>query len=85
MARAKFRVTRIELSMGIIWDNEAQRYKPAELQTLVLIPVAGIGSENAEFFATIPSGEIELREVNAAVAKDFDLDQEFYVDFTPVP
>jgi hypothetical protein len=74
--RAKFKVQRIERSKG--WGNIA------EVQTIVLMPVTGDSEENKKFYAATPGGEIKLSTVNAEAAKAFDLDGEFYVDFTPV-
>jgi len=82
MVKAKFMVTRIERSMGRVWDKEQNGYKQTEVQTLILIPVVGTEGENAAFFAATPSGEIRLATVNAAAASEFDLGREFYVDFT---
>jgi len=80
VVRAKFKVVRIERSKG--WNNIN------EVQTIVLTPVTGGSRENKAFYAATPSGEIKLATVNAEAAKEFDLEAEFYVDFTlakPVP
>jgi hypothetical protein len=74
--RAKFRVARIERSL----------WKPGvEVQTIVLLPVYSENkdSENAKFYQATPSGEIRLGTVNAEAAAAFELEREYYVDFTP--
>lgn len=71
--RAKFKVQRIERSL---WG------KGIEVQTIVLLPVSGGTDENKKFWEATPSGEIKLGTVNAAAAAAFDLEGEYYVDFT---
>ena len=45
--------------------------------------VVGTEGENKEFWEATPSGKIELGVINLAAALPFDLNREFYVDFTP--
>lgn len=73
--RAKFKVARIERSL---WRAGV------EVQTIVLTPVFSNDkdSENAKFYEATPSGEIKLGTVNAEAAKLFELEGEYYVDFT---
>lgn len=71
--RAKFKVNRIERSS---WG------KGVEVQTIVLSPVTGGTDENKAFWQATPSGEIKLATVNAAAAAAFELDGEYYVEFT---
>ena len=72
--RAKFKVTRIERSL---WR------KGVEVQTIVLLPVTSSGSEeNAQFYEATPSGEVKLGTVNAEAAAQFELEGEYYIDFT---
>ena len=79
--RAKFKVTSIMTTMGS--RKEGDRYVPAEMRTVSLIPVMGTEGENKEFWEATPSGKIELGVINLAAALPFDLNREFYVDFTP--
>jgi len=75
--RAKFKVQRIERAS---WGPGK------EIQNITLAPVYGNGDpehENTQFYAATPSGQIVLGTVNAEAAKAFDIDKEFYVDFTP--
>lgn len=79
--RAKFKVTSITRSASSKWDGKITI--PQELQTIKLYPVGGgAGSENAEFFASTPSGTIELGVVNPVAGEYFELDAEYYIDFT---
>jgi len=39
--------------------------------------------ENESFFKWKPSGRLEFYVVNAAVAKQFELGKEYYLDITP--
>jgi hypothetical protein len=87
--RAKFKVSNIVRSMGGHYEpteDGGKRWVRSEVQTITLNPVTdpdGNNSENASFYASTPSGEIKLGCVNAEAVKQFGLDQEFYVDFTP--
>lgn len=86
--RAKFRLSRIERSLmdAKVGVNESGNaiWGMVEVQTLVMHPVMEDASgENSKFFASTPSGEIKLGTINAAAASEFDLNGEYYVDFTP--
>ena len=91
--RAKFKVQRIERFMTSkavrreLADHSVRsEYVPCEAWNIVMAPVAGGGDpnhENATFWNATPGGEIKLMTVNADAVKAFDLDGEFYVDFTP--
>ena len=89
MVRAKFRLDSIERSIQKYseqdesgqWVNHAR-----EVQTLVLHPVYGNGDpnhENTKFWNASPGGELRLNCVNAQAVAQFELDREYYVDFTP--
>lgn len=84
MVRAKFKVTRIERSSTLV-KGEDGIYRRQEIHTVVMHPVGpsmgGHATENDRFFAATPSGEIRLGTVNASAAA-FDLDGEYYIDFT---
>lgn len=71
--RAKFKVQRIERSL---WR------KGVEVQTIILLPVTSGSQENTQFYEATPSGEIKLATVNADAAAQFELEGEYYVDFT---
>jgi len=86
--RAKFKVVRIERTLGNkqvdVKDGRAV-YEPCELQTIVLSPVyagADPNHENTKFWQASPSGEIKLGTINAQAAAQFELDHEYYIDFT---
>ena len=71
--RAKFKVIRIERSL---WR------KGVEVQTIVFLPVTSGSEENKHFYQATPSGEIKLGTVNADAAAQFELEGEYYIDFT---
>lgn len=73
--RAKFKVVSITRSAG--WNGIK------ELQTIKLQPVTSGSEENKAFYAATPAGSIDLSVVPESVGKQFDIGQEFYVDFTP--
>lgn len=87
MVRAKFKVIGIKRSMGGKYvDVEGSRqWTPCEVQSIQLTPVSGDSEENKKFWAATPGGQIELTCVNADAVAMFDLDGEYYVDFTPAP
>lgn len=95
--RAKFKVDRIVRSRGsrrrkdehgnpVSNEKGYAVYDPCELWTIHLQPVYGgddASHENKKFWEATPCGAIELGTVNADVVHHFDLEREFYVDFTP--
>lgn len=92
MVRAKFRVIRIERTMGSKPTGRKDEktgceiWGPCEMQTIVLSPVYGNGDpnhENTKFWQASPCGEVRLGTVNADAAAQFELDKEYYIDFTP--
>ena len=40
-------------------------------------------SENAKFYSATPGGFISLQVVNTEAAKAFEVEKEYYVEFTP--
>lgn len=72
MVRGKFKVTEIRRNM---WSS-------GEVTTIKLCPVSGGSEENKRFWAASPSGSIELGCCNAVAVAQFELDGEYYVDFT---
>lgn len=47
-----------------------------------LAPVVGDNEENKKFYDATPWGFIELGTVNKKAAEAFEIDKEYYVDFT---
>jgi hypothetical protein len=74
MVRAKFKVDGIEATLN----------GKEEMRTVVLSPVYSNNPEheNSKFFRYTPSGTIRLGTVNPSVWPEFELGQEYYVDFT---
>lgn len=72
---AKFKVDTITRSKH--WDKSK-----GEIHTIRLTPVTSGSDENAEFYAATPSGSIDLATVNQQAGEQFELGQEYYVDFT---
>lgn len=73
--RAKFKVQSITRQAG--WSGSG------ELQTIKLHPVTSGSDENKAFYAATPAGSIDLSVVPKEVGDQFNIGQEFYVDFTP--
>lgn len=55
-----------------------------EIQTIKFSPVTGGSEENNRFYATTPSGSIELGIVNKEAGDYFDLSGEYRVTFEKV-
>lgn len=87
--RAKFKVYSITRHMGSTGKyNEEGRYvsQPTEMWTIEMNPVfpgENPEHENSKFWAASPGGSIKLNCVNRTAVEQFDIEKEFYVDFTP--
>jgi hypothetical protein len=68
--RAKFQVLGVDAEKGEV-----------SLSTVVS---SDPESENAQFFAATPNGQIQLRIVKPEVVAQFENGKEYYVDFIPV-
>ena len=69
--RAKFKV----------WSKEANG-DGFEVQ---LHPVVGGSAENDRFYKYTPSGHVVLGTINPEAAEQFEVGDQFYVDFTKAP
>jgi len=75
--RAKFVVQSITMQKA--WCG------PGLMGTVTLNPVTSGSDENKAFYASSPGGKIELGTVNEEALKQFNVGDEFYVDFTQAP
>lgn len=92
MVRAKFKLNSIECrtttrqkDQSKPWNAEGNM-ETVEMRTLRFSPVYGNGDpnhENTKFWQASPSGRLELGTVNPEAWKHFELDKEYYLDFTP--
>jgi hypothetical protein len=58
------------------------------MATIEMHPVYGNGDpshENTKLWNASPGGKLELNCVNVATVEQFELDREYYIDFTPAP
>lgn len=88
MVRAKFKLVRYETMIGgrSVKNAEGKNvYNEAEIRNLVFQPVysAVEGSENKAFWDATPTGEIKLGVINQEAWQHFELNKEYYVDFSP--
>lgn len=84
--RAKFRVTNIERQISLIQNPETGNYdKPVETQTVKMMAVHGGSAEDNTYAKLTPWGELKLNVTNPEVVGFFELNQPFYLDFTPAP
>jgi hypothetical protein len=88
MVRAKFKVDKIERSLGSIPFNVEGKtdWKTGELRTVIMSPVYGKGDpdhENTKFWQATPTGSLQLTCANLAAVEQFELGKEYYIDFVP--
>ncbi len=75
--RAKFKVTEIT----------EHAFGSQLMKTIKLAPVYKSDDpegENSKFWAASPNGEIRLGTINMQAAAQFEINAEFYIDFTRV-
>jgi hypothetical protein len=93
MVRAKFRLnsftTEVQQSYPHRKEDQSVDYsrpEPVEKRTLNFTPVYSDkpGTENKAFWDATPSGSLQLGVVNPEAWKHFELNKEYYLDFTPV-
>lgn len=96
MTRAKFKLDQVQIVNRAIRvrdengnykksESGADVYETRELHTLIFSPVYSNNpqSENSKFWDASPSGSIQLGTVNPEAWGMFELDKEYYIDFTP--
>ena len=78
--RCKFLCQSITRSMSYKQNEETKVYENVPLDTANLSVVTGTSEENKKFFASTPSGRLEvgLHNPNA-----FEVGKEYYVDISP--
>lgn len=90
--RAKFVVNKIELSSYTtslprngVDAKDGYITKKHEMRTIVMNPVysSDPNAENKKFWDASPSGELRLGTINRSAWEAFELDKEYYIDFTP--
>lgn len=80
MTRAKFLcISKTETWSNIWVDGKSI---PGTLVSVKFQVVTGGSDENKQFFASTPSGSIELGQMKKEIADQFELNKEYYVDFT---
>ena len=77
--RAKFKCVEIKKYMGGTYDSRG-KYVPGVLYNYRFNVVSGDSEENKKFFASTPSGLVELHSIRSDF---FELGEEYYLDFTP--
>lgn len=80
--RAKFQLIKTTQTMHSVRDAEG-KYNTVPLTSMAFQVVHGNTPENEKFFASTPSGTIELGVINPEAAQQFELGKEYYIDFTP--
>lgn len=76
--RAKFYCTSVLKTVQSRHNEETNKYEPAPVFTYKFQVVSSGSEDNKKFFASTPSGNIEL----SALRNDlFELQKEYYVDF----
>lgn len=92
MVRAKFKLNSYTTEMHTMGyeqtsEGKSDYQKPikAEKRTLNFTPVCSSdeNSENKKFWSASPSGSLQLGVVNQAAWSFFELEKEYYIDFSP--
>jgi hypothetical protein len=80
MVRAKFKLIRTESQMF-----QMQEQGWVEMKTLHFSPVysSDPNSENRKFWQASPNGQLTLGVVNPEASSQFELNKEYYLDFSP--
>lgn len=92
--RAKFRLNSYQTSLQTVGyekdaDGKDVYAKPIkeEMRTLNFTPVGagpGASEEDKMFWRSSPSGSLQMGTVNKAAWEYFELEQDYYLDFTKV-
>ena len=77
--RAKFKCVEVKKTIGGTYDSRG-KYVSGVLHGYRFNVVGGDSEENKKFFASTPSGSIELHSLRDDL---FELDKEYYLDFNP--
>jgi hypothetical protein len=84
--RALFHLNSFETSMQADYrEGYSASAKQVEVRTLKFSAVTTGSEENKQFFASTPSGTLILSTVNPEVWAEFELNGDYYLDFTRVP
>lgn len=82
MIRAKFRCVSIRKYESNIWNPQTNRSETGFLYAYEFYPTSSKEGEDAKFFASTPSGKLEM----SAVANDlFVPGKYYYLDFNETP
>jgi hypothetical protein len=84
--RAKFQVgkiTNVQLTHHYKPDGSFVN-EPIEAKTIDLHVVDATDPANRSFFASTPTGSLQLTTINPKAAEQFQYGKQFYVDFIPV-
>lgn len=76
--RAKFHCTSVTKTMGGMYNSEG-KYVSGVVHNYRFQAVTNNSDENKKFYASTPSGSIELQAVRDDL---FEIGQEYYLDFT---
>lgn len=81
MVKAKFVVTEVRrINSSVPKDG---KWIQGEVQTIIMRPVSGNkDEETTKFWEASPSGLLELGCANLEAAKFFELNKEYYINFT---
>jgi hypothetical protein len=82
MTRAKFICVSKTETAGNYYDSQTQESKSGTVVAVRFIPVTSGSNENKEFYKSTPSGNVELGGLRKEVADQFQLQKEYYIDFT---
>lgn len=81
--RCKFKLWSRTSTMQGSWNYETQRSEQREMQSFSFNVVTDGSDEDKAFFASTPTGRIELGVCNPEAVKELELNRTYYVTFTP--
>lgn len=79
ITRCKFVCNSITRTLSSKYNNETKSYTTAPLDTANMTVVSGDSAENKEFFASTPSGRLEVGLHAVGV---FEVGKQYYIDIT---
>ncbi len=79
IVRAKFQCVSITKTLGHVSNPETGKYEPKPVYNYRFQAVTSGSEENKNFFASTPSGTIELQAVRDDL---FEIMTEYYLDFS---
>jgi hypothetical protein len=79
MVRAKFVCNSVTRTLGSVYNKQTQKYDQALIYSAKMTPVTGGSPENEKFYASTPSGFVELGTYRDDL---FEVGKAYFLDFS---